>query len=49
MLLVLVGLFSAVLGLSQISNWGAAALIPLAAAVICSECSRTRNRDLRGR
>ena len=33
MLLLLVGLFGTVLSLSQISNWGAAALIPLVAGV----------------
>jgi MFS family permease len=33
MLLLLAGLLGTVLGLSQISNWGAAALIPLAAGV----------------
>jgi EmrB/QacA subfamily drug resistance transporter len=34
MFLLLAGLLGTVLGLSQISNWGAAALIPLAAGVI---------------
>jgi len=48
MLLLLAGLLGTVLGLSQISNWGAAALIPLAAGVTllgvfaCTQSRSTR-------